>query len=160
MAMPIWKFISAENTSTGELKFDERAIEKLQDRYKSICQQNGKIFDSDDGALDDDFVEKLIEYLDLIDDEQTRSCIDSWLLSSPDALRGNVVAKMADVEELKQISLTNISNALYSTISEVKSVDAKKQSQIVCIIHRKSQKKEVETFFSTFLFRQIQEQMQ
>ena len=161
MFSPIWKYISAEKTSTGQLKFDHDAVEKLKEEYEVAGQEQGIILDLDnDFELDEGVLKRLIDNLRLIDDQFTRSCIESWIFSTPNKLQEEVEKKLAKVNEVQQNVKIEIPTGFptATTTSGAQAAPAgpaSMQKHIFCILHRKSAKREVEEFFSNFLFRQI-----
>jgi hypothetical protein len=178
MTTAIWKYLSIKKDVDGIVIIDTQRIQILRDTFYEIYGDR----DIEDDDLKNEYIKKLIHDLELIDDQisseylnicVSESSADFARIEIKDKVKNNnkilqsipsddvQPASIIRPEQYQQQSASVIRPEQYQQQSASITPPAQVQEQkissinkIICIIHQKSTKIEIDTFLRQFLFRQ------
>ncbi|CAF1442979.1 unnamed protein product [Rotaria sordida] len=163
MTTPIWKYLSIKKDSCGIVNLDKQCLKTIRDKFDEIYEGR----DRDDDDLKDEYIEKLIDELGLIHDQTSTDYLNICVSGSTEeyAEQGiknrlridKEIMKLIPTDEIQPDPIIDPQISSNPTVSS-KQIEEQKVSsldKIICIIHQKSTKVEVDDFLRDFLFRQV-----
>ena len=153
MNIPLLTYLSVTRQSDDTIELDDNRLQFIRIKYQELRGDN----DPDDEQLQQETLKKLINQLQLSDDQVSMEylilCVSQ---SSDDGAKLEIKAKfMGSVEYLELSTMAESKRTKKSKKQKVKNElndnDVQQLTEISCIIHRKLNKPEVNDFIKQFL---------
>lgn len=162
MTTPIWTYLSIKKDSTGLVNLDKQCLKIIRDKFDEIYGDH----DRDDDGLKDEYIEKLVGELGLIHNEISTDYLNICVSGSEEYAEQGIKNRIrTDREIMKSIPTDEVQpDPIILPQTSPNRTEPPKQvaeqkvtslDKIICIIHQKSAKVEVDDFLRDFLFRQI-----
>ncbi|CAF1636763.1 unnamed protein product, partial [Adineta steineri] len=158
----IWKYLSITKDSYGIVNLDKQCLQTIRDKFDEIYEDR----DRDDDDLKDEYIVKLIGELGLVNDQTSSDYLNICVSGSIEYAEQGIKNRIrADREIIKLIPTDQVQPdpIIHPQISpnpteprkQVAEQEVTPLDKIICIVHQKSTKIEVDDFLRDFLFRQV-----
>jgi hypothetical protein len=161
MSIPLLTYLSIAKKSDGTVTLNSDRLRLIRIKYGEICGDNDP-----DEQLRQETLKKLIHQLQLSDDQVSLEYLNICVLERTERdAELEIIAKFkGSVEFLEQSTATSSRKPKKPKKSKNQKADnsphdddVHQLNEIVCVVHKKLNKTEVNDFIHGFLFRQIQQ---
>lgn len=162
MTTPIWTYLSIKKDSSGLVNLDKQCLKTIRDKFDEIYGDG----DRDDDDLKDEHIKTLVGELGLIDGDISIDYLNICVSESEEYAEQGIksrirtdreIMKLIPTDEVQPDPIIHPQTSPNPTEPPKQVVEQKVTSldNIICIIHQKSTKVEVNDFLRDFLFRQV-----
>lgn len=159
MSAPLWSYLKIKKNIFGLITMDKQCLQTVRNTFDQLYGTN----DRENDDLREEYVVKLIQQLDLVNDKFCIECLNKCVSeSTDDGAEMEIKAKVNLYPEISNKIPTDeiqsnpqLPNATVPTTKQVIEQSVTSIDQIICLVQQKSTKSEVKQFLKIFLFQQI-----
>jgi len=150
------EYLSIKRDADGLIVVDRQRLIDIREKFNEIYEDRDRL----DDDLREEYVQKLIEQLELVEDEFCRVCLNRCVSESSDeSAEFNVRDGVENNGTILNLIPTTDRIQSSPSSNSIISQQYEQIDKIICIIHQKSIKVEVNNFLKEFLFQQIDQSL-